>query len=914
MGFRSIRFVAAAVAALVLAPAAVPAPGDAAVPEVPFVRKVLGNGLRVVVHEDHKAPIVAVNVWYHVGSKNEKPGRTGFAHLFEHLMFNGSEHFNDDWFQAMVRLGATGNNGTTNNDRTNYFETVPAGALDSVLWLVSDRMGHLLGAIDQGKLDEQRGVVQNEKRQGENAPYGRLWHLLPVLTYPAGHPLSWPVIGSMEDLNAASLADVKEWFRDYYGAANAVVVVAGDVDAADALAKVEKYFGDIPPGPPITRPVASIARRTGTARFVVEERVPQGMLVRSWNTPAWGTREGHLLELASNVLGRGVGCRLFQRLVWKERLATAVEVEQDDGEIGSQFRISVTASAGADMGRIEAVLAEEMARFLAEGPTDEELATERTQARAALLRRLERVGGFGGKTDLLAQSEVFGGRPDAWRNRFSDFAAATGASVREAAREWLSDGDVVVEVRPFPSLAPAKDGADRAAMPAPAAAPEARFPAFERFALPNGLKVILAQRPGAPLVRADLVVGAGFSDDPASLPGTARMAGSLLLGGSKRRDSVALRKWADGLGADLGVETELESTKVSLSALADALDPSLAYMAEVALEPVFPAKELDLNRQRQIADIGQERVNPRGMSQRVLPRLLYGEGHPYAVPSTGTGTAEAVARLSREDLAAFHAKWYRPGNATLVVAGACSMADLKPLVEKHFGAWEAGETPSRPVPAAPAAAKSRIYLLDRPGSPQSSITAAQVVPPRGGPEEIPLDVLNTILGGMFTSRINMNLREDKHWSYGARSSVQNARGPRALVAGTSVQTDKTAESVAEILKEFRGLAGERPATALEMESARSAMTLTLPGRWESARAVAESIEEIVAYGLADRYYDGYAAKINGVKPEDLAAAGKIVRPDGLVWIVCGDRKKIEEGLRKLGIAEVVVLDGDGKPE
>jgi zinc protease len=873
---------------------------------------VLGNGLTVIVHEDHKAPVVAVNVWYHVGSRNERPGRTGFAHLFEHLMFNGSEHHDDDWFPAMALLGATGVNGTTNNDRTNYFQTVPVGALDQVLWLESDRMGHLLGAIDQAKLDEQRGVVQNEKRQGENAPYGRFWSMLPALTYPAGHPYSWPVIGSMEDLDAARLEDVREWFKAWYGAANAVVVIAGDVDAEEAFAKAAKYFGEVPPGPPVARSETWIARRTGSIRWSAEDRVAQGRVTKIWNTPPWG-REGHLLEVAAGVLGRGPGSRLYRRLVWKERVATEVEAEQDASEIGSQFRVEATAAPGADLARVEALVDEELARFLEEGPTAEEVATEATQIRASFLRRIERVGGFGGKSDVLAASEVFGGRPDSWKERLANAAAATPASVRAVAREWLADGSFTLAVRPFPALAAAKEGVDRSAPPPAPPPPEARFPELQRATLPNGLQVVLARRPGTPVVRAEALIGAGFAADPADRRGIARLTGSLLTGGTERHSSLELRRLGEGLGAEIEVETGLETTRVVLEALGDRLAPSLGYLAEVVRRPSFPEQEIDLARSRQVAEIARERVDARGMSQRVLPLVLYGEGHPYAVPSTGSGTEEGVQGTGRADVAAFHGRWYRPGNAVLVVTGDVAMSDLLPAVTREFGDWEAGEVPARAVPAAPPAAKSRIYLLDRPGAPQSGIAAAQVVPARGGPEEAALEVLNAVLGGQFDSRINMNLREDKHWSYGARSFVQDRRGPRALLAVTSVQTDRTAESLAEIRKEFLGAAGERPPTEAEVRSAVSSLTLTLPGRWETGRAVAESVAEIVTYGLPDRYFDGYAARIRAVKAADLAAAGGILRPDGLVWVVVGDRRRVEEGLRKLGFAEVVVVDTDGRP-
>jgi zinc protease len=300
-----------------------PAPSRQTTIDMPFQRSVLPNGLTLIVHEDRKAPIVAVNVWYHVGSKNEKPGRTGFAHLFEHLMFNGTENYDKDFFGPLEQAGATDMNGTTNEDRTNYFQNVPTNALDLALWMESDRMGHLTGAISQPKLDEQRGVVQNEKRQGENEPYGKVWDFLTPKLYPANHPYSWSVIGSMEDLDAAKLDDVKDWFQNYYGAANAVVVVAGDIDAATARQKVEKYFGDIPAGPPVARQQAWVAKRTGSQRGIMQDRVPQARIYKVWNVPGWGTRDGDYLNLVSDILSTGKTSRLYKRLVYDEQVATS---------------------------------------------------------------------------------------------------------------------------------------------------------------------------------------------------------------------------------------------------------------------------------------------------------------------------------------------------------------------------------------------------------------------------------------------------------------------------------------------------------------------------------------------------------------------------------------------------------------
>ena len=445
--------------------------------DIPYQKYVLDNGLTLIVHEDHKAPIVAVNVWYHVGSKNEKAGKSGFAHLFEHLMFNGSENYNTDYFQALERVGATDLNGTTNNDRTNYFQNVPTSALDLTLWMESDRMGHLLGVIDQARLDEQRGVVQNEKRQGENQPYGVTYELITKSTYPTGHPYSWTVIGSMEDLNAASLDDVKEWFRTYYGAANAVVAVAGDVTPEIALEKVKKYFGDIPSGPPVSRHQVWIAKRTGVQRQMVRDRVPQARIYKAWNVPPWGSLDATYLDLVSDILATGKTSRLYKRLVYDDQIATNVSSFVDDREIGSQFRITVTAKPGGDLKQAEKAIDEELAKFLKSGPTEKELQRVKTLYRANFIRGIERIGGFGGKSDILAMNQVYGNSPDYYKTTLSRVTRATANDLLKTAREWLGDGQFVLEVHPFPQYSNAEtDTTVRKHQPVVGTPPDATFP------------------------------------------------------------------------------------------------------------------------------------------------------------------------------------------------------------------------------------------------------------------------------------------------------------------------------------------------------------------------------------------------------------------------------------------------------
>ena len=889
-------------------------PGAGAAIDIPFTRYVLPNGLTLIVHEDHKAPIVAVNVWYHVGSKNERPGRTGFAHLFEHLMFNGSENYNQDYFGPLQQVGATDLNGTTNEDRTIYFQNVPVNALDLVLFLESDRMGHLVGAITQARLDEQRGVVQNEKRQNENEPYGRVWEFLNPRLYPPHHPYSWSVVGSMEDLGAAKLEDVKEWFRTYYGAGNAVVVVAGDVKADDVKARVEKYFGDIPAGPPTARQEAWVAKRSGSQRGVMYDRVPQARVYQAWNVPGWGTADGDDLVLLGNLLSSGKSSRLYKRLVYDEQIATSVSAFPDLREIGGLFVIQATVKPGGDIAQVERAVSQEVARFLREGPTAAELQRVKTGYRAGFIRGVERIGGFGGKSDVLAQGEVFAGRADFYTTRLKRIAAASAAQIRATGNRWLSDGAYTLEVLPYGEYQIAKAGVDRSKLPETGTPPDASFPQFERATLSNGLQIVLATRPSIPQVRFDLLLDAGYAADQFGIPGTASLAMAMLDEGTRTRTSIGISDELAALGANLSAGSGLDMSGVTLEALKDKLDPSLAVFADVVLNPSFPRSDFERLKRQRLAQIQQEKADPVGMALRVFPTLLYGQGHAYANPWTGSGTEESVGKISRDDLVKFHRAWFKANNATLIVVGATTMAEIRPKLERAFAGWTQGDVPEKNIGTVAQQLHSMVYLLDRPEAIQSLILVGNVAPPKANPDEPAIETMNMVLGGSFLARINMNLRENKHWSYGSFTFLRDAKGQRPFVAYAPVQTDKTKEALIELRQELHGILSNRPPTADEIARAKSELTLTLPGNWETMGAVAGSLSDIVTFGLDDRYFDTYGDRIRAQDPSTVTAAAKeVIHPDRLVWVVVGDRSKIEAGIRELKLGEIKFIDADGKP-
>lgn len=883
--------------------------------EIPYTKVVLPNGLTVIVHEDHKAPIVSVNVWYHVGSKNEKPGKTGFAHLFEHLMFNGSEHFNDDYFKALEKVGATDLNGTTSEDRTNYFQNAPKDALDFLLWMESDRMGHLLGAIDQAKLDEQRGVVQNEKRQYENQPYAISEELITKATWPAGHPYSWTVIGSMEDLNAATLDDVKEWFKKYYGAANATIVIAGDVDTNEAIEKVKKYFGHIDPGPPLARHNAWVPVMSTVIRQKAHDRVPQARIYKVWNVPQYGTTDLNILDLVSDVLGSGKTSRLYKRLVYKDQIATDVAAYIDSREIASQFLIIATAKPECDLAKVEKAIDEELEKFLKSGPTEKELQRVKTQYEASFIRGIERIGGFGGKSDVLAHNYVFTGNPEYYKIQLNEVKAATAKQLKEVANKWLTNGHYILEIHPFPKFSTNPPAVDRSSLPVPDLKPEAKFPQLERSELSNGLKVILAQRHTVPVVQINLVVDAGYAADSLASPGTARLAMEMLLEGTKKRTSLQISEQLALIGAIINCGSDLDSSFVYLNTLKEHLDEALDIYSDVILNPVFPEKDFKRLQQQRLAGIKREKSEPSSMGLRVLPKLLYGANHAYSVPFTGSGTEESVSKMTTADMKRFHSTWFKPNNATLVVVGDITMDEIKPKLERLFKNWKPGSVPKKNISTIdPRGQKRTVYIVDRPGSLQSVIFAGNIATPKSDPDDIAIEIMNKILGGDFTSRINMNLREDKHWTYGAHSIIPDAKGQRPFIAYAPVQTDKTKDAMLEMAKELQGVVSDKPITSEEFEKAVKNQVLKLPGIWETMGRVAGAITEIVRFGLPDDYYQTYSDRVRSLKLENVnSAAKKVVLPENTVWVIVGDRAKIEKEIRELNFGEIKFLDPDGNP-
>ncbi|MEO1150083.1 MAG: pitrilysin family protein [Pseudomonadota bacterium] len=877
--------------------------------DIPYEKFQLDNGLTVIVHEDRKAPVVAVSVWYKVGSKDEPEGQTGFAHLFEHLMFNGSENYDDEWFKPLQEVGATGLNGTTNTDRTNYFQTVPTPALDRILWLESDRMGHFIGAVTQDKLDEQRGVVQNEKRQGENQPYGRVFgHMLENL-FPPGHPYSHSVIGSMDDLNAASLEDVREWFDAYYGPSNAVVVLAGDIDASTAREKMNTYFGDIEAGPPVEKFDSWVPRRNAPTKQIIQDQVPQSRIYRVWAVPQDTDPVSNDLFIAANILGDGKNSRLYKDLVYDREIATDAGVFSLELQMASIFGVFVDIKPGENVADVENAVDSVLAEFLEDGPTREEVSLVSTKTIASTIRGLEQVGGFGGKAVTLAQGELYAGDPGFFKKELDLLGKATPAKVLAASKAWLGDNYHQITYVPFPDYKTSSAGVDRSTgMPAVAGETALSFPAIEEATLANGMKVVLAQRDTIPVVNVAVQFDAGYAADAGGKLGLANFTTSMLEEGAGRLDALGFSAALEKLGSTISAGSNLDTTTVRLSALKNNLQPSLSLLSDMIRKPTFEADAIERTRKQLLAGIAQEKANPTAIALRLLPPLMFGEGHAYGIPLTGSGDEAAVASITRDELVGFKDQWMRPDNGTIFVVGDTTMAVVKPLLERSFGGWRAGgEKPTKNIANVNLPDTPRVVLVDRPGSPQSFILAGHVAPPTGVDNNIAISAMNEIVGGGFNSRMNTNLREDKGWSYGARTVLVGAKGQRPFVLLAPVQTDKTGASIAEIKKEFTDFFGDRPASAQELERVKLDNVRSLPGQFETSGAVLGSLLSSARFNRPTNYPATLPEKYSALDvPQISEAAAQVLRPDQLIWVIIGDASKIEEEIRNAGIGEVEV--------
>ncbi|HUE80031.1 MAG TPA: pitrilysin family protein [Sphingomicrobium sp.] len=895
-----------------------PAPVPALIEQVAIPHQTfqLANGLTVLVHEDRKAPVVGVAMWYNVGSKDEPQGRTGFAHLFEHLMFNGSENLPGDYFEYLQQIGATDTNGTTNADRTNYFQTVPTAALERALFMESDRMGYLLGAVTQEKLDNQRSVVQNEKRQGDNQPGGLVYYEILENLFSPGHPYRHSPIGSMADLDAATLADVKDWFRDKYGPNNAVLVLAGDIDAATARPMVEKYFGAIERGAVNVPAAAQVPVLAAPKSSVMKDRVAAVTVSRYWPMPGLLDRDLVALDVGGSVLGGLASSRLDEILVRDEKVAVSVSAGLFPMQRVGIFFVQATVKPGVDPALVERRLDEIIAQYVAEGPNADEVSRAATREVAGRIRGLEQVGGFGGKAVTLAQGEVIAGDSDFYKKTLGNYATVTPAEIRTAMAQWLTKPAFRLRLEPGdrPAYEEAKAVADakpkgsgkitvttKREIPALGSMPALDFPDVQHVALSNGIQLHYAQRTAVPVTQLALAFNAGYGADAPASRGLQNLTLSLLDEGTATRTSQEIAEEQERLGVEIGASGSADRSTVGMSALSANLGPSLDLLSDIVRNPAFAPSELERVRTQVLTAIQQQLKDPNAMASRAIPALLYGPTHPYA--TTAIGDPAAVTGFSRDNLLDFQQRWLRPDNVEIFVVSDRPLAEIQAELERRFGEWQPSAVPlgQKQFTAPPARPTSpRIVLIDRPQSPQSIIMAGQVTPvdPRG--DITALSSANDILGGNFLSRINMDLRETKGWSYGVRGSVLLNEQAVPYLITAPVQADRTGDSIVALSTNYRTFLSSAGTTDDELARTIANNIQQLPGRFETSDAVLSAMMSNDLFGRPDNYYELLADRYRGQTRASLdAAARAAIAPDGFVWVVVGDAAKIRPQLEKL---------------
>jgi zinc protease len=920
--------VALLVAALGFSPVAAK-PQVAAAPVAELVKKVdiphesftLANGLRVIVHTDRKAPVVAVSVWYDVGSKHEPKGKTGFAHLFEHLMFNGSENADGDFFKPLEEMGATDFNGTTWFDRTNYYQTVPTGGLERVLFLESDRMGRLLGAVTQEKLANQIGVVQNEKRQGDNQPYGLVEYAKLKATIPEGHPYAHSTIGSMADLDAASLEDVRNWFRQHYGPNNAVIALAGDVDVATARPLVEKWFGNLPAGPKQAKLSVPIPTLPAPKVEVMKDQVATVRLYRVWAVPGDDSPDHIPLSVGTSVLGGLSSSRLDNALVREEQLAVAVTASYESHAQLGWIEVTADVRPGVDPAVVGKRLDALIADFLKTGPSKDEVSRVATRTISSVISGLEQVGG---KASILAEDALLRGDSNAYKADLAALANVSPSEVRKAMRTWLSRPVYALMVEPgvrdaYEESARSAEAANNASAAGPetttmpkgpkiewppvGAVKDLDFPAIERTTLSNGIPVVYAQRTAIPMTQISVSFDAGNVVDPRDKQGTQSLMLSLLDEGAAGLSSIQIAETQERLGISIGASASMDRTSVGLAALSANLAPALDLFADILQRPDFVPSEVERLRAQQLARIQAELKSPQATALRLLPPLLYGTSHPYGISFTGTGDVQSVAKISRDDLVRFHQSWLRPEKATIFVVSDQPLSAIQAALNRRFGSWQVnGPAGSKTMAGAVAPAGGRIVLVDRPGSPQSVILAGQVLPKKGTDTLETLVTANQALGGSFLSRINMDLRETKGWSYGVSGWINRVVGDVPYIILAPVQADRTGDSIAALRTNYREFLSTKGVTAEERERIIKGSILELPGSFETAEAVLGAIQRNALYNRSDDYYDSLASRYRAMTQNDLDAAIRaVLKPDAFLWVVVGDAKIVRPQLEKLGL-------------
>jgi zinc protease len=781
---------------------------EVVLPEIslPFEHYTLSNGLDVILRKDDRVPIASVNIWYHVGPANEIKGRTGFAHLFEHMMLQGSGHAPGDYFERLQAVGATGVNGNTDLDRTSYLEDVPSNQLELALWAESDRMGFLLDALDQTSLSNQQSVIRNERRQTiDNAPYRlgqeEVYHLL----FPPDHPYHGFIIGSHQDMQSAQLDDVRAFFKRFYVPNNASLAVVGNIDLARTKALIRKYFGTIPRGAPVPKPSVKTPHLTRQIRKVVTDQVELPRVYMDWITSSAYQPGDAEATITARLFGGGKASRLYKSLVYERKIAQSASATQRSLSHGSVFQIEATAKPGHSAQELEQAIQLELDALARKGPGASELRATKAAMVAVGVKSLE---AFATVADRLNSYNHFLGDPGYLNKDLKRYSDVTGGGVKRfVAGQLRKDRKVVVYVVPGNKVLPPDPPAPpvpvavtapkpeskepwRNEVPKAGPAPPAPIPVAKRFELANGLPVYLIRAHALPLVTAQLTSLSGSGADPKGQPGVVDFAAAMLNEGAGKRDALTIANDLTALGATLDTGSSKESSWVVIQSLKRQFPQTLSIMSDVALKPTFPAKEIERVRNDRLVALQQQRDQPATIAFKLMFRELYGPDHPYGHP--GIGTEESVKATTRRELLDAYKAAFSPRNAALILTGDLTEAEARRLANGTFGKWKGPSTGSV-TPQGGGPGPERVLIVDKPNSPQTTLVLGQLGVARSDPEFEKLEVMNQVLGGLFSSRLNLNLRETKGYTYGISSEVSANRGVGPIDISAAVQAEFTGD-------------------------------------------------------------------------------------------------------------------------
>jgi zinc protease len=890
---------------------------------IPYEKYVLDNGLTLVIHEDHSDPIVHLDVTYHVGSARELPGRSGFAHFFEHMMFQGSEHVADEQHFKIITEAGGDLNGTTNSDRTNYFETVPSNQLETVLWLEADRMGFLLDSVTQRKFEVQRATVKNERGQNyDNRPYGLVNEKVSQALYPTDHPYHWPTIGYLEDLDRVDVTALKEFFMRWYGPNNATVTVAGDVNPEQVVGLVKKYFGSIPRGPEV------VADKRGPAKLEADRYISYADRIRfpliQFTYPTVGNfhPDEAPLDVLADILG-GSKTSIFYQTFEKAQVAVQSAVFHPCRELGGEFKLQVLPYPGKTLEEMETLIRRALATFENEGVKEEDLARFRAKMESQMISGLETVHG---KAAQLAQYNVMLGNPNYIQKDLERYQKVTAEDVMRVYRTYIRDRKAVI-ISAYPVDQPqtakpdnfkfvrdkefkvdlkeyqglrynkAKDDFDRSKRPAVGPSPSIKVPVFWKENFDNGLALIGAESKEVPKVTVRIGIKAGHRFEDRTKAGLAELTAALMNESTKSYSSEQLAVEMEKLGSDIEISASDEEIIVNVSSLTKNIDRTLQLVEEMLLHPKFDQADFDRLKNEQLEGIRNQVSQATVIATNAYKQLLYGKDHVMALPTVGDEAT--VSAITHADVKDYHAKWIVPNISQVVVVG--SLPKDQVLSKLGFlKSWPKKAVNYPTEPATPADEPTTIYLIDKAAAPQSEIRMGYLSLPYDATGEFyRATLMNFNLGGNFNSRINQNLRETKGWTYGASSRFSGSRFKGSFTAAAGVKASSTDSAVFEFISEIRNMA-EKGIRADELDYLRKALGQEDALKYEAGFQKAGFLSQILRHDLPADFTDQQSRILESITAAELnSVAKKLLQPDRMRIVIVGDKATIQKGLTRL---------------